>query len=137
MSDKFDGLDATEKAGIGATRTLNRCRAELGRRQETLAAAATRPVIAGKPNYRRLLESRTRKPRPKVREVRGANQDRGSPADHQRRKGAPSVAGGAKGSAGPPGKRNGQYRHGERTKAAIAEQRKFSALLKMLRAGLT
>jgi hypothetical protein len=25
--------------------------------------------------------------------------------------------------------RNGQYRHGERTKAAIAEQRKFSALL--------
>jgi hypothetical protein len=33
--------------------------------------------------------------------------------------------------------RNGQYRHGERTKAAIAEQPKFSALLKMLRAGLT
>jgi hypothetical protein len=27
--------------------------------------------------------------------------------------------------------------HGERTKAAIAEQRKFSALLKMLRAGVT
>jgi len=41
------------------------------------------------------------------------------------------------GSGGPPGKRNGQYRHGERTKAAIAEQRKFGALLKMLRAGLT
>jgi hypothetical protein len=32
---------------------------------------------------------------------------------------------------------NGQYRHGERTKAAIGEQRKFSALQKMLRAGLT
>jgi len=46
-------------------------------------------------------------------------------------------AGGASGSGGPPGKRNGQYRHGERTKAAIAEQRKFSALLKMLRAGVT
>jgi hypothetical protein len=30
-----------------------------------------------------------------------------------------------------------QYRHGERTKAAIAERQKFSALLKMLRAGLT
>ena len=45
--------------------------------------------------------------------------------------------GGASGSGGPPGKRNGQYRHGERTKAAIAEQQKFSALLKMLRAGLT
>jgi hypothetical protein len=43
--------------------------------------------------------------------------------------------GGAKGSGGPPGERNGQYRHGERTKVAIAEQRKFSALLKMLRAG--
>jgi hypothetical protein len=36
-----------------------------------------------------------------------------------------------------PGERNGQYRHGERTKAAIAERRKFGALLKMLRAGLT
>jgi hypothetical protein len=45
--------------------------------------------------------------------------------------------GGASGSGGPPGKRNGQYRHGERTKTAIAEQQKFSALLKMLRAGLT
>jgi hypothetical protein len=44
--------------------------------------------------------------------------------------------GGAAGG-GPPGERNGQYRHGERTKAAIAEQRKFSALLKMLRADLT
>src|SRR3984893_3407559 len=29
----------------------------------------------------------------------------------------------------------GQFRHGERTKAAIAERRKFSALLKLLRAG--
>jgi hypothetical protein len=28
-------------------------------------------------------------------------------------------------------------RHGERTKAAIAERQKFSTLLKMLRAGLT
>jgi hypothetical protein len=45
--------------------------------------------------------------------------------------------GGANGSGGPHGKRNGQYRHGERTKAAIAERQKFSALLKMLRAGLT
>jgi hypothetical protein len=45
--------------------------------------------------------------------------------------------GGASGSGGPPGERNGQYRHGERTKAAIAEQQKFSALLKMLRTGLT
>jgi hypothetical protein len=44
--------------------------------------------------------------------------------------------GGANGSGGPHGKQNGQYRHGERTKAAIAERQKFSALLKMLRAGL-
>src|SRR6266702_2969355 len=51
------------------------------------------------------------------------------------KKGRCRLHGGASGSGGPPGKRNGQYRHGERTKAAIAEQRKFSALLKMLRAG--
>jgi hypothetical protein len=44
--------------------------------------------------------------------------------------------GGASGGGGPPRKRHGQYRHGERTKAAIAERRKFSALLKMVRAGL-
>jgi hypothetical protein len=53
------------------------------------------------------------------------------------KKGRCRLHGGASGSGGPPGERNGQYRHGERTKAAIAEQRKFSALLKMLRAGLT
>ena len=45
--------------------------------------------------------------------------------------------GGASGSGGPSGKRNWQYRHGERTKASIAKRQKFSALLKMLRAGLT
>jgi hypothetical protein len=39
--------------------------------------------------------------------------------------------GGASGSGGPPGKRNEQYRDGERAKAAIAERQKFSALLKM------
>ena len=43
---------------------------------------------------------------------------------------------GASGSGAPPGERNGQYRHGERTKAAIAKRQRFSALLKMLRAGL-
>jgi hypothetical protein len=45
--------------------------------------------------------------------------------------------GGASGSGGPPGEWNRQYRHGERTKAAIAERQKFSVLLKMLRARLT
>jgi glucans biosynthesis protein len=44
--------------------------------------------------------------------------------------------GGAPGSGAPSGKRNGQYLHGERTKGAIAERRKFPALLKALRAGL-
>src|SRR5262249_59221592 len=52
------------------------------------------------------------------------------------KKGRCRLHGGASGSGGPPRERNGQYRHGERTKA-IAEQRKFSAVLKMLRAGLT
>jgi hypothetical protein len=37
-------------------------------------------------------------------------------------KGRCRLHGGASGSGGPPGKRNGQYRHGERTKAAIAER---------------
>src|SRR6516165_3647973 len=53
------------------------------------------------------------------------------------KKGRCRLHGGASGSGAPPGKRNGQYRHGERTKAAIAERQKFSALLRMLRAGLT
>jgi len=44
---------------------------------------------------------------------------------------------GNRGSGAPSGERNGQYCRGERTKAAIAERQKFSALLKMLRAGLT
>jgi hypothetical protein len=44
--------------------------------------------------------------------------------------------GDASGNGGPSGERNGQYRHGERTKGAIAERQKFNALLKMLRAGL-
>jgi superfamily II DNA or RNA helicase len=51
-------------------------------------------------------------------------------------KGRCRLHGGARGSGAPSGRRNGQYRHGERTKTAIAERRKFSSLLKMLRAGL-
>jgi hypothetical protein len=45
--------------------------------------------------------------------------------------------GGAPGSGAPFGNRNGKYRHGDRSRAAVAERQKFSALLKMLRAGLT
>src|SRR5438445_13417183 len=53
------------------------------------------------------------------------------------KKGRCRLHGGARGSGGPPGERNGQYRDGERTKAAIAERQKFTTLLKMLRSGLT
>jgi hypothetical protein len=68
----------------------------------------------------------------------GARTKRGKPCrSPATKKGRCRLHGGASGSGGPPGKRNGQYRHGERTKAAIAERQKFSALLKMLRAGLT
>src|SRR5262245_55634500 len=49
----------------------------------------------------------------------------------RRKRGAVDCTAAQAGSGGPPGERNGQYRHGERTKAAIAEQQKFSALLKM------
>jgi glucans biosynthesis protein len=68
----------------------------------------------------------------------GARTRRGQPCrSAATKKGRCRLHGGASGSGGPPGKRNGQYRHGERTKAAFAERRRFSALLKMLRAGLT
>jgi len=63
----------------------------------------------------------------------GAENHAGRPAT---KKGRCRLHGGASGSDGPAGERNGQYRHGERTKTAIAERRKFSTLLKMLRAGL-
>ena len=53
------------------------------------------------------------------------------------KKGRCRLHGGASGSGAPSGKQNGQYRHGERTKATIAERQMFSALLKMLRDGLT
>src|ERR1700726_2249239 len=52
------------------------------------------------------------------------------------KKGRCRLHGGASGSGGPPGERNGQYRHGERTKTAVPERQKFSALLEMLRPGL-
>jgi hypothetical protein len=70
--------------------------------------------------------------------AKGARTKSGKPCrSPATKKGRCRLHGGASGSGGPLGKRNGQYRHGERTKAAIAEQQKFSALLKMLRAGVT
>ena len=59
-----------------------------------------------------------------------------SPASPATKKGAVDCTA-AQAVGGPPGERNGQYRHGERTKAAIADRQKFTTLLKMLRAGLT
>ena len=53
------------------------------------------------------------------------------------RKGALSIARRRKRRGGPSGERNGQYRHGERTQTAIAERRKFSRLLNMLREAVT
>jgi glucans biosynthesis protein len=53
------------------------------------------------------------------------------------KKGRCRLHGGESGSGAPSGKQNGQYRHGERTKSAIAERQMFSSLLKMLRIGLT
>jgi ABC-type uncharacterized transport system substrate-binding protein len=55
-----------------------------------------------------------------------ADQGRNSMPITSDKKGRCRLHGGASGSGGPPGERNGQYRHGERT----------STLLKMLRAGL-
>ena len=51
-------------------------------------------------------------------------------------KGRCRLHGGAKGSGGPSGERNGQYHHGDRTQTAIAERKRFRALLNMLRAGV-
>jgi len=69
--------------------------------------------------------------------VRSAYKERETlPVASDEKKGVCRLHGGARGSGAPAGERNGQYRHGERTKGAIAERRKFSALLKLLRAGL-
>jgi hypothetical protein len=42
--------------------------------------------------------------------------------------------GGAKGSGAPPGKRNGNYKHGQFTREALQERKTVTALLKALRA---
>jgi len=61
-----------------------------------------------------------------------------NPAGRQRpKRGAADCTAAQAVAAALPASAMGQYRHGERTKAAIAERRKFSALLKMLRDALT
>jgi hypothetical protein len=62
--------------------------------------------------------------------VRSADQEREALPVTSDEKGALSVAAAQAVAGGPPGERNGQYRHGERTKIAIVEWQKFSALLK-------
>jgi hypothetical protein len=57
--------------------------------------------------------------------VRCTNQEREALQVTSDKKGRCRLHGGASGSGGPPGERNGQYRHGERTKTAIAERRKI------------
>jgi len=69
--------------------------------------------------------------------MRSADEEREALPITSDEKGRCRLHGGASGSGAPPGEWNGQYRQGERTKAAIAKRQKFSALLKMLRAGLT
>jgi hypothetical protein len=44
--------------------------------------------------------------------------------------------GGGKGSGAPPGERNGNYRHGLRTREAIAERRALRALIRDFRGAL-
>ena len=67
----------------------------------------------------------------------GARNKSGKPCQSlATKKGRCRLHGGASGSGAPLGKRNGQYRHGERTKGAIAERQMFSDLLKRLRKGL-
>jgi hypothetical protein len=48
-------------------------------------------------------------------------------------KGRCQLHGGAKGSGGPRGARNGNYRHGRRTREAEAERQALRALLRELR----
>jgi hypothetical protein len=68
--------------------------------------------------------------------VRGANQEREALPVTSDEKGRCRLHGAANGSDGPPGEREGNTVTASGTKAAIAERQKFSALLKMLRAGL-
>ena len=83
-----------------------------------------------------ILKSRkSEKPQP-ARQC-GARTKNGTPCQSPAtKKGRCRLHGGAKGSGGPSGELNGQYRHGDRTQTAIAEQQRFRALLNMLRVGV-
>ena len=93
---------------------------------QTTARSAARPLVDDTLGLPLRALDGARRP------VRSADQEREALPVTSTKKGRCRLHGGASGSGGPNGKRNGQYRHGERTKAAIAERQKFSALLKML-----
>ena len=57
-----------------------------------------------------------------------------SPAVHGKKR--CRMHGGGKGSGAPPGERNGNYRHGLRTREAIAERRALRALIRDFRGAL-
>ena len=62
----------------------------------------------------------------------------GRPARRPRRRARSAAActAGEKGSGAPPGERNGNYRHGLRTREAIAERRALRALIRDFRGAL-
>ena len=66
----------------------------------------------------------------------GARTRNGSPCQSPavREKRRCRMHGGAKGSGAPPGKRNGNYKHGQYTREALQERKTVTALLKALRA---
>jgi hypothetical protein len=55
-----------------------------------------------------------------------------SPAVREKRR--CRMHGGAKGSGAPPGKRNGNYKHGQYAREALRERKTLAAMLKALRA---
>jgi hypothetical protein len=60
----------------------------------------------------------------------------GSPCQRPSAKGKKrcKLHGGAEGSGAPRGERNGAYRHGLRTQAAVAERRALRALIRTMKA---
>jgi hypothetical protein len=63
-------------------------------------------------------------------QMRSADQERKALPVTNDKKGRCRLHGGSSGSGGPPGERNGQYRHGERTKAAMRSGRNSAHCLK-------
>src|SRR5262249_12882148 len=109
-----------------------------GHERQEKSGLRTRIGISGVACLAAATAAETKPARTRLARQCGARTKSGRPCrSPATKKGRCRLHGGARGSGAPPGKRNGQYRHGERTKGAIAERQKFSTLLKLLRAGLT